>query len=123
MEQYKDFFEADVYRHGYYDCTNNGASKRHEKLFVVARHVTFADVKELVEKMQKDGKNVETDQFFKVDYEFYSHWNYVRLIPIDREKTRRHSMFGGNYLTCSDSRFKKFVCNCPYPVPIHDRYE
>ena len=123
LKQYEDYFEADVFRNGDYDCTNNGASKRHNSLFVVAKHVSYNDVFQLVEYMKKNGKQVETDQFFKVDYDFYYRSDYIRLIPIDREINGRHSMFGGNYLTTCDSRFKKFVCYCPYPVPIHDRYE
>jgi len=45
----------------------------------------------------------------------------ARAVPCDqygKPITRRMGMFGGNYITTSDSRF-------PYhsPIPVHDRFE
>lgn len=119
IKEFTDFIAGSVYKNSYItaDCTNNGASSKYTQLYVVAKHVQLADVVELC----KENTNYKIDQFFKLDYEFYFNHNYHRLQPINKDD--RWSMFGGNYLASSDSRFKEFVECCEYPVPILDRYE
>jgi len=117
IKQYKDFISGEVYRHGKSDCTNNGVSARYDSLYVVAEHVTLADVEEFC----KENPTYKVEQFVKVDYEFLDSHNYLRLDPIN--KGNKWNMFGGNYLASSDSRFKEFVNGSKYPVAIHDRYE
>lgn len=123
INEYKDFMAGYVYRHPLGDCTNGGASAKYDRLYVVRRGVTLADVLEFCEK--NDYYNAE--QFFIVDYDFYESKNpvfagYVRLQPLVK-KPHAVNMAGGNYLVSSDSRFKNFVCGCQYPVSIHDRWE
>lgn len=124
MLQYgTDYIDGDVYRCREYDCTLNGASKRFNALFVVARHVTLKDVEKHIAEIGR----TNIDQYFKLDYDFYENDNpvfygYCRLKPLIK-RTDACSMFGGNYLGSDDSRFKEFVGGCKYPVPIHDRWE
>ena len=115
-----DFINGYIYKDNTLksDCTNNGASSRFDRLYVVAEHVTVEQVEELC----KNNPYYNIDQFFKLDYEFYySHDNYCRLQPLN--KGNKWYMFGGNYLASSDSRFKEYVKGCKYPIPILDRYE
>lgn len=119
IKEFTDFIVGSVYRNSYIttDCTNNGASSKYTRLYVVAKHVQLEDVQELC----KENNNYKVEQFFKLDYEFYNSHNYCRLHPIN--KGNKWYMFGGNYLASSDSRFKEFVGGCKYPVPILDRHE
>ena len=119
IKEFTDFMQGSVYKDSYIttDCTNNGASSKYNRLYVVASYVQLADVEEFC----KDNPSYKVEQFFKLDYEFYSDHKYCRLEPID--KGNKWYMFGGNYLASSDSRFKEFVRGCKYPVAIHDRHE
>ena len=46
---------------------------------------------------------------------------YLHCEPInDKGAGRVGPMFGGNYVSTSDSRFKDLA---RYPLPVHDRYE
>lgn len=121
IKLYQDFMSASVYKDSTLgDCTNGGASSKHDNLYVVAKHVTLKDVEEFC----KENPAYTVEEFFKLDYDFYnnSHYgHYCRLEPIN--KGNKWYMFGGNYLATSDSRFKDFVGGCKYPVPIHDRTE
>ena len=42
---------------------------------------------------------------------------YIHAVP---RGTAHHTMFGGNFIHSSDSRFADI---CPYPIPVHDRFE
>lgn len=42
----------------------------------------------------------------------------LRAVPVDPPEGSFNRMFGGNYISTSDSRFP-----CDYPIPVHDRYE
>lgn len=124
IKEYKDFMGGWVYRDADgCDCTNNGASARFKRLYVVRREVTVREVEEFC----FHNPQYDPEQFFKVDYQFYESKNpmfagYVRLDPVVKQ-FGACNMFGGNYLASSDSRFKDFVCGCQYPVPVHDRWE
>lgn len=44
---------------------------------------------------------------------------YLTAYPVDAEgKPMTHGMFGGHYVSASDSRFPS-----QYPIPVHDRFE
>lgn len=117
MQMYKDFMAGEVFKSTYIgDCTNGGASSKYSQLYVVAEHVTITDVIEYCSEHNED-----INRFFKVDYDFYNSHNYIRIQPIT--KGNKWYVMGGNFIHSCDSRFKKFVCDCSYPVPIHDRCE
>lgn len=119
IKKFQDFIDGDIYKQvNSVNCTNNGASSRFNKLYIVRPYVTLQHVKELVKKYP-ERYNIE--QFFRIDMSFYETHRYIRLEPLT--KGGKYCMFGGNYLKSSDSRFKEFVFNLPYPVPIHDRFE
>jgi hypothetical protein len=43
---------------------------------------------------------------------------YLHAEPVEKPSGMCGPMFGGNYITSSDSRFPGI-----YPIPVHDRYE
>lgn len=117
LHEYTDFINGYVYKFPLGECTNNGASSKFDRLYVVSEEVTLPEVI----KLCSNNPVYHLAQFFKVDYDFYDRTGYVRLDPIN--KGGKWNMAGGNYLYSSDSRFKDFVCGNKYPVPIHDRFE
>ena len=101
---------AYVYRNGSSDCTANGISSTHDKLIIVGEGVPEifeADEETPAVKLVK--RNIGGRERLSVK-------------PLDGFKdgitSGKWYMFGGNFLSCSDSRFPS-----DYPIPIHDRYE
>ena len=113
MKQWRDYMEADVYRNATGDCTNGGASSKHDSIAICTNHVDKRDILEFCEM-----NNDDPARFFALDICHYA-GIYFRLKPVIY---RGHSMAGGNWAWACDSRWKEFT-GSQYPLSIHDRYE
>ena len=91
-----------VYRSpGLGDCTNGGISARHDRLLLQCpdgpEEVAPGDER-LLCLVDRGG--------------------HLHAEPVTRPQGRMAGpMFGGNYISTSDSRF-----GAPYPIPVHDRW-
>ncbi|KST62238.1 DUF3560 domain-containing protein [Mastigocoleus testarum] len=90
-----------VYRSGAEDCTNGGVSSKYEELLIIGEGI--------------DPVCEETDPEKVVELKNRLGHYFVKPITIEK-----HSMMGGNFVYCCDSRFREI---CGYPIPIHDRVE
>ncbi len=90
-----------VYRSGTEDFTNSGISSKYDELLIIGEGI--------------DPVSEETDLQKVVELKNILGHYFVK--PINIEK---HSMMGGNFVYCCDSRFREI---CGYPIPIHDRIE
>jgi len=103
----KKFLLAFVYKSPLADSTNGGLSSQTDKgLLFESPH----------------GNITEEDlQFTKRTLDhlvIISKNGYVKAVPSKILRAGKHSMFGGNFIYTSDSRFPS-----DYPIPIHDRIE
>ena len=83
------------------DCTNGGVSSKYDELLIIGEGI--------------DPVSEETDQEKVVQLKNRLGHYFVEPINV-----KRHSMMGGNFVYCCDSRFREI---CGYPIPIHDRIE
>ena len=97
----------------YGDCTNGGASSRDIKGFCITNINAPFDA---------------SDKYPSAELVVQQHFNRktVKIVPTETEG--KHTMFGGNYGSTSDSRFsetvEKMLGHAFYgAVPIHDRVE
>nr|DAG81692.1 MAG TPA: hypothetical protein [Caudoviricetes sp.] len=97
-----------VYRNGNYDCTNNGISKRYDRLLLVCAD-GYIDIDE-TNIPENAVKIVERQLFGKT---------YRHIEPIAKA-TELGYMYGGNIAYSSDSRFRDLS---ETPLCIHDRQE
>jgi hypothetical protein len=93
------------------DCTNGGITSRVKSCIVVG-----PGIPEIFEAGSGDVvlQLIPWFGYFKavpIAFGIWGYWDLEKMIG---------PMFGGNYITTSDSRFKEV---CPHPVPVHDRYE
>ena len=98
--------------HPDYDCSNNGPSSRHFRMYLLKEDEGLPD-------------NVDPDRVLRVVKRklFGNEPAYVHLEPV-KPVTGQNigGMFGGNLAYASDSRWKEYT-GTHYPVPIHDRVE
>ena len=87
------------------DCTNNGLTSKQDKLEL------FFNVND------SDINNLPDDALVLIKKSFMGKPFYFAK-PVSLVKSDRHSMFGGNFIYTSDSRF-------PFdaPIKVHDRVE
>ncbi len=45
---------------------------------------------------------------------------YIHAEPVNQPSGMNGPMFGGTFIYSCDSRFRDM---CPYPIPLHDRFE
>tara|TARA_E500000318_G_scaffold111232_1_gene129019 strand:- start:607 stop:936 length:330 start_codon:yes stop_codon:yes gene_type:complete len=103
-----------IYKNNQYgDCTNNGVSSWDVKGLCITNI---------------DAPFSPSDEYPSAELVVQEHFNRktVKIVPTAIGK--RHSMFGGNYGACSDSRFsdtvEKMLGHSFYgAIPIHDRVE
>jgi hypothetical protein len=98
-----------VYRNGA-DCTAGGITSKVDMIIIVGEGIEGpfeVDPGEAFLELRK--KNVGGDE-------------YLYAVPVDGRDTAGMvgPMFGGNFVYSSDSRFRRV---CPYPIPVHDRWE
>lgn len=107
---------VNIYRHGNYDCTNNGVSSRHDNMTCFAG--SLEDIKGYVEK-----EGMDIDKCLYVERrEIWGEPSPI-LVPLawKFEKPKGIAMFGGNYAN-GDSRWREWFGHY-LPLPIHDRCE
>lgn len=96
---------VNVYKSGS-DATNNGLTSKHDRLLLVFDNVsspfkTEPDEDYLVMVRKNIGTRI-----------------HIIAVPKSIIDSGKHSMFGGNFIYTSDSRFPN-----SYPIPVHDRVE
>ena len=100
-----NYLTVEVYRTAGIDCTNNGVTSETSQTFVVPC------------------------EFGPISSDWAEEREYVILVPgkagnrmhVKPEGVGRHTMFGGNFVYSSDSRFKEnYGSN---PIHVHDRIE
>lgn len=100
----KKYLSVYVYKNVEFgDCTNNGVSAQNKKFAVICR----------------DG-NLTEEHCLEHDYTILDIESFNGLMRAKPRGENRWCMFGGNFIYCSDSRFREIS---PYPIPIHDRIE
>ena len=92
------------FRNGAVDCTMGGPSSRHDEFVLIDE-----DVKAPFEVCDE---RPEINLIRRV----IGGKPYVHAVPASLKG--KQVMFGGNYITTSDSRFPN-----QYPIPVHDRVE
>lgn len=106
---------VEFYRPAYTtDCTNGGVSSRFKEAILVGPDVTGPC-------------DTETDRSAK-ELPILVYRNYtapgmhkiqmIHAVPIDLLNAGKWTMFGGNFIYTSDSRFPQ-----RFPIPVHDRVE
>jgi len=96
-----------VLRNSLGDTTNMGLSS---KVNQVELHYDY-DESEI--------KDMPDDDLVLIKAKFgWSDEAYMRAVPVSVLKSKNWYMFGGNYISTSDSRFP-----ARYPIPVFDRVE
>jgi len=97
---------ATVYRAaGLGDCTNGGITSRVDQVVIVGEG----------SEIFEPSDDAPAVVIVRKSYRF---GDYMFAKPVALGD--RQSMFGGNYITCSDSRVRAIN---KYPIPVHDRIE
>lgn len=89
------------------DCTNGGVSASSDRLLLICED-GFVDAK------------TDDPTLLRLVKREFGGGTYLHAEPVnpDRGEKVLGPMFGGNYVSTSDSRFPS-----DYPIPVHDRYE
>ena len=107
-----------IYRFALGDCTNNGASSRHDSMTAFD-----GDIVEIIEYVESH--NIDKDAcLYLVKGEFpWAGVDDPYFIPLEYalSKPKGNLMVGGNYC-CGDSRWKEWFGH-HLPIRIHDRLE
>jgi hypothetical protein len=91
------------------DCTNGGVSSKFKTLFVPCEEGNYT--KEQI--LEHEGPEVILKAKNHVK-------DYICFEPEVKPEGVLSSMFGGNFIYSSDSRFRRISA---YPAPLHDRFE
>ena len=86
------------------DCTLDGVSSKHDAFVLTGPGVP---------------KVFEPDEYAP-ELVLDTTGGYLRAYPVDEPTGLVGPMFGGNFITSSDSRMREVNA---YPIPVHDRYE
>jgi len=118
ITEYKGLW-CDVYRNTGMDCTARGSSSKHDQLLLVGEGIPQIFTETNPAKVVKlEFMNVGVKGAITIEgtaVRIKSPHPYVKPLSID---SGTHSMFGGNFLYTSDSRFPS-----DQPIAIHDRVE
>lgn len=104
METRKGIF-VDVLRNASYDCTLNGLSSKHNRVFLIG------------EGVREQFKQDDSKPVFKLVKRHIFGEDYYHAEPLEKPK-RGAYMFGGNYITVS-----RHEAPVKHPIPVHDRSE
>jgi hypothetical protein len=97
-----------VLRHaGYPDCSMNGVTARYDNADL------YRSAADLPDELPEGRAILVLEDSPKAGPE-----PYLRAVPAGE---RRWTMFGGNFIWSSDSRFRREVSE--RPIPVHDRIE
>ena len=93
-----------VLRHSLGDCTNNGLTSKEDSIILHHGPNLQADL-------------IPDDELILVERTLFGKESNF-AVPAGIFKSGRHSMFGGNFIHTSDSRFPSNA-----PIQVHDRIE
>ena len=96
-----------VFRNSMGDSTNNGLTTREDS--IILHHGPDVDLADLT--LIPDDELVLVERQLFGEDAFYA-------VPAGLYKNNKHTMFGGNFIHTSDSRFPGRA-----PIPVHDRVE
>jgi len=96
-----------VLRNSLGDSTNNGLSEREDS--IILHHGDGVDLADLT--------LIPDDELVLVERQLFGEDAWY-AVPAGIYKSNKHSMFGGNFIHTSDSRFPGRA-----PIPVHDRVE
>ena len=96
-----------VLRNSLGDSTNNGLTSKEDS--IVLHYGSEIDLADLT--LIPDDELVLVERKLFGEDAFYA-------VPAEIYKSNKHSMFGGNFIHTSDSRFPGRA-----PIPVHDRVE
>ena len=99
-----------VYRNGRGDCTNGGPSSKYDSGVITGYGIN--------EDSEIFSPTVESPHYVIVKDSVCGGKVRIRAIPADLLESGKWTMFGGNFLYTSDSRFPS-----DSPIKIHDRVE
>jgi len=126
--QFQDYFTAYVYKNKNNDSSNGGLSSRHDQVIIFRSELSIPYIVEIIKQ-----DNLDIDKCVQAVYR--KQIEYVHLEPISAhvdvdtihsekiEYIDKWCMFGGCYVSSSDSRFKECVHQVKYPISLHDRIE
>ena len=90
------------------DCTNNGVTKRHNRVILLPEGVK-APENATIPVLKVVRRNIMGDI-------------YIHAEPVTKVEGERVGwMAGGNFVYSSDSRYREWIGN--YPIAVHDRCE
>lgn len=90
------------------DCTNGGATSTSTRVILIGPEGT------------PDGQPLRGDlPVLKIVVRNIG-GEYIHAEPLVRPENVAGPMAGGNFIYSCDSRFRAI---CPYPIPVHDRFE
>jgi len=96
-----------VLRNSLGDSTNNGLTSREDS--IILHHGNTVDLADLT--------LIPDDELVLVERQLFGEEAWY-AVPAGIYKSNKHSMFGGNFIHTSDSRFPGRA-----PIPVHDRVE
>lgn len=96
-----------VLRNSMGDSTNNGLTSREDS--IILHHGDGVDLADLT--------LIPDDELVLVERQLFGEEAWY-AVPAGIYKSNKHSMFGGNFIHTSDSRFPGRA-----PIPVHDRVE
>jgi hypothetical protein len=108
-KEYRGLLVDLYYNPKYRACAGRGVTTKYDKFLVIG-----------------EGVDASTSPFTETDHEkilviVKRHLHdgvYYNAVPLKYIDNPHWTMFGGNYIDTSDSRFKH-----KYPIPVHDRVE
>lgn len=112
------YLHVTIYRFALGDCTNNGASSRHDTMW--AFDGDLQEIKEFVEK-----KNINKDECLYLVRDAFGYQNldtpYFTPLEFALNKPNGNICMGGNYCK-GDSSWRDWFGHS-LPIRIHDRFE
>lgn len=99
------------------DCTNNGASSRHNSMIAFD-----GDLEEIREYIEENEIDIDECLYLVRRKLWGENHFYFKPLDLALNKPNKCVMFGGNFACTSDSRYNEMVGDS-YPRPIHDRTE
>ncbi len=119
-----DYLYCDIYKHKGHDCSNGGLSSKYDDVILFNENKNFEDI---VAFCSMNSINIEKACIVVsriIGTEVYKH-----IVPILENNDKKWTMFGGSYISTSDSRFRSIInTNKTFlkhniPVSLHDRVE
>jgi len=93
-----------------YDCTLNGITSKVDSILLIDPQLNgIFDIKQDETYLTLIRRQIR-----------HNEPEYIHAVPTVNGVPQLGGMFGGNFVTCSDSRISALN---RYPIPVHDRFE